>query len=233
MDSTRAERTPCRHVLIDLPARVVAFLRAIGAHAGVRALMKHEGYTLDDDREGWRLLNAACAMRPDAPDPPDDGPARTAMAELQAWTARNLARLVAAVERLHPEEMRLFAGIDRDAGSAVESVVVVAKLLERVADREAGGAETAAVVATLARRGLTMSERTRLASVVALAQSTPPVAAAAAPAQPATHEADLVALYRWYTDWATTARAVVARKDYLVALGLSGRNKRDTQRGQQ
>jgi hypothetical protein len=53
-------------------ARVVVFLRTIGANAGVRSQMKHEGYSIDDDREGWRLLNVACAMRPDALDPPDE-----------------------------------------------------------------------------------------------------------------------------------------------------------------
>jgi hypothetical protein len=47
---------------------------------------------------------------------------------------------------------------------------------------------------------------------------------------PETREAELVALYHWYTDWSTTARALIGRKDYLVALGLSGRNKR--QRGE-
>lgn len=221
MNAIRAERIPSRQVLMELPARVVVMLRTIGANAGVRAVMKKGGYTLDDDREGWRLLHEACALRPDAPDPPEDGAARAAIAEIDRWVTRNFPRLAAAVERLHPDEKRLFAGIDA-AASAGESVVVLAKLLERVGQMEAGGA---AVVGTLARRGLTVSERARLADVVLSAQSTPPVDDQGAP--PETRDVELAALHRWYTDWATTARAMIARKDYLIALGLAGRGRRE------
>jgi hypothetical protein len=223
MNSTRAERIPSRQVLTELPARVVVFLRTIGANPGVRAVLRKGGYTIDDDREGWRLLHEACALRPDAPDPPEEGAARAAMAEIERWVARNFSRLVAAVERLHPDETRLFAGID-GAGSPGESVVVLAKLLERVGEMEPDGA-AAAVVETLAQRGLTASERARLAAVVLAAQSVPPVDRDGMPHE--TREAELVALYRWYTDWATTARAMIGRNDYLVALGLAGRNKRE------
>jgi hypothetical protein len=36
----------------------------------------------------------------------------------------------------------------------------------------------------------------------------------------------LVALRRWYEDWAATARAVVRKRQYLIRLGLGRRKRR-------
>lgn len=35
-----------------------------------------------------------------------------------------------------------------------------------------------------------------------------------------------VPLHAWFTDWATTARSVVERKDWLILLGLAERRRR-------
>ncbi len=48
-----------------------------------------------------------------------------------------------------------------------------------------------------------------------------------------THEEridELTALYRWYSDWSATARAVIARRDYLMAMGLAERARRKVAR---
>lgn len=42
---------------------------------------------------------------------------------------------------------------------------------------------------------------------------------------------ELTALYRWYNDWSATARAVIARRDYLIAMGLAERARRRAERG--
>jgi hypothetical protein len=70
--------------------------------------------------------------------------------------------------------------------------------------------DTSAVFATLARRGLDARERAHLANLVYTAQSVP-IPATTTPATHVTTDADaairdprqkeLMALYRWFTDW--------------------------------
>jgi hypothetical protein len=43
-----------------------------------------------------------------------------------------------------------------------------------------------------------------------------------------TPDAELQELYRWYRDWSHTARAVIRRRDYLIALGVVDRKKAAT-----
>ena len=40
-----------------------------------------------------------------------------------------------------------------------------------------------------------------------------------------------IALYQWYRDWATTARAVLGRKSLQIALGLASRSRRGAAHG--
>jgi hypothetical protein len=40
---------------------------------------------------------------------------------------------------------------------------------------------------------------------------------------------DLIALYRWYRDWAETARMVITRRDYLIRLGMASRRHPKTE----
>jgi hypothetical protein len=40
-------------------------------------------------------------------------------------------------------------------------------------------------------------------------------------------DAELQELHGWYRDWAHTARAVIARRDYLILLGVVERKKRN------
>src|SRR5260221_12958890 len=69
-------RIPTRRVLDELPARVVAFLRATGTHAGIRAAMSRGGFTERDHDEGWTLLHAVCAWGTGGIDPPRALPPR-------------------------------------------------------------------------------------------------------------------------------------------------------------
>ena len=138
---------------------------------------------------------------------------------MTAWVRAHFPRLIAAVDRLHPAERWLFAGIDSPGGA--EAPLALATLLERLdalAERRA-----AAVLETFTRRGVGTVERGRLRALVEIAMAAPE------PGEPeladAWREVELVALHRWYADWCTTARACIARKDWLIALGLAGRRR--------
>jgi hypothetical protein len=213
---------PGRSVRAELPERVVVFLRAVGTRAPIRALMAEGGYTRADHVEGWELLGAVCAFGEGSFDLFADAPARAATAAIERWVATHFSRFQAALER-EVGDGRLFDGIERPAER--EAVLALATLLARLDDLPA----RSKVVAVLARRGLDKSERQRLAEQVGAAQSAP------APTHdgPAHEERidELTALYRWYSDWAATARAVIARRDYLIAMGLAERVRRRGARG--
>jgi hypothetical protein len=88
----------------------------------------------------------------------------------------------------------------------------------------------------LESRGLTTEERGRLKALVdvALGPSAKPDAAAPrppdAPATSASLTRNLAELRAWYDEWATTARAVIKKRDYLARLGLAS-SRRAPKRG--
>lgn len=218
MSTIRVEQTlPSRQVLTELPARVVVFLRASGAHAGIRGALARAGFSADDHREGWTLLEAVCAYGTYGIDPAEDEPAQTANVRITAWVQTHFPRLRTALARVHPEALPLFAGIESPA--AEESVLALATWLSRLDVLE----PTSSACTTLARRGLTEAVRAELHALVHTAQGAPRVESA--PVLRAPREQELLALHRWYTDWAGTARAVITRRDYLIALGLAGRRQ--------
>jgi len=223
--STPALRIPSRFVLARLPERVVAFLHAAGTHAGICAAMAAGGYTGADHREGMRLLAAVCTYGTSGADPRADEPARQAEAELSAWVKVHLRRLQTAVERLHPE-CALFDGIEPRAPA--ESVLALATLIARV--RECTSASDA-VRETLAKRGFDSAEKERLFALVGQAQIATATSSDASVREP--RVAELVALYRWHCDWAATARALISRKEFLIALGLAGRGKKNFEQAPQ
>src|SRR5260221_648132 len=77
-------------------------------------------------------------------------------------------------------------------------------------------------------------ERAPLGDLVYTAQSVP-MPMATTPATHVTTDADanirdprqkeLIALYRWFTDWSATAHALIARRDWIIVLGLVDRRR--------
>lgn len=217
MSTTRAETVlPSRRVLLDLPARVVLFLRASGAQAGIRGALSRAGFSAEDHHEGWALLGAACAYQAGGLDPADDEPARVANVRIVGWVQAHFPRLRVALERLHPDALSVFAGIESPRPE--EAVLALGTWLSRL---DALGPSSAAKM-TLARRGVDETALAELRALLHTAQAAPPVDDAA-PRAP--REQELLALHRWYTDWSATARAVIPRRDYLIALGLAGRRQ--------
>src|SRR5258708_2516400 len=211
-------RIPTRRVLDELPARVVAFLRATGTHAGIRGAMSRGGFTERDHDEGWTLLHAVCAWGTGGIDPQRALPARSANAALARWVVANFARFRAALERVHPAHANLFPAVEASSSSGASAVLAVATLLQRLDNMDrAVSAGTSAVFVTLARRGLDARERAHLADLVYTAQSVP-MPAATAPATHVTTDADannrvprqkeLFCLTRWFTDRTANANAI-------------------------
>lgn len=231
---------PSEWALRELPARAATFLHTVGGHAPIRAAMQSAGYGRRDHDEGLRLLLAICPYGTGGLDPAEDEPAREASASIQRWARTHVVRLRAAVERLHPEALWVFAGFNR--GVTSDALLGTARLLENLRlmaegkadDVHDGHSEPTRVLETLTRRGLGEGERTRLEALVRTAQR----ATALAPApQSATScwvepsaeapDAAMLALHAWLSDWSTTARAVLRRKDWLIRLGVSRRRRRE------
>lgn len=214
-------KLPSRRVRAELPVRVVIFLRAAGTNPQVRYAMRDGGYTEKDHAQGLELLARVCAYQNNGPDPRLDEPARRARALIAEYVSDHTDRLRAAVERLHPEHADLFSALS--SPKLKDPVLTLAKLLERLArlEKEAGGK---AVLKTLAQRSLDRAERQRLSALLQTAK------AAAEPvsenkAEREAHAEALLSLYSFYRDWAATARALVKRRDLLVAMGLAGKRK--------
>lgn len=221
MSTTRAEvvRTPSRQTLAELPARVVVFLAGIGTHAAIRAVLAEGGYGPEDHEEGWALLGRACAYGSSGVDPHAELPQRQAMSEIASWVGTHFPRLRAALERLHPEQLTLFAGIETPSDPA-SALLGLALFLRRLDALDAAGSEA---VHTLNRRGVDRPERDRLAALVATASAAPKPASGGAVRD--RREAELVQLWRWWSDWSATARVLVGRKDWLCTLGLHARRR--------
>lgn len=225
---------PSEWALRELPARAATFLHVLGGHAPMRAAMQSAGYGPGDHDEGLCLLLSACSYGSTGLDPSEDEPAREAAAALEHWARTHVGRLRAAVERLHPEALWLFASFD--AGTSSSALLGVARLLEQLQALEAD-ASNAAVLETLARRGFDPRERERLESLVRTAQRAGEPSSPAEPGSPTVHDSPrgecaastdeaILALYQWLSDWSTTARAVVRRRDWLIRLGVSRRRRR-------
>lgn len=226
---------PSEWALRELPARAATFLSTVGSHGAIRGALRGGGYRTADHEEGIQLMAAACALRPGGVDPAQDEAPRLAAKKLEEWSATHVGRLSAALRRLHPDEPSPFDGIDFSSrGDAVLGVTQLLGALRRMTAH----ASAAAMSTTLAHRGLDEAERAMLDEWVALAQGVarPDLEVGfeavgsngANEAEPAMTQGDdaLIALHGWYEDWATTAKALIRRKDWLLQLGVRRRRRR-------
>ncbi len=220
---------PSETVLEETPARALTFLRGIARYPSIQAVLAQNGYTPDHHAEGWKLLLAAAgAPSASAPSAPVVTPAQEAIVTLDAWDEQGFARIDAALEGPFPDQHAfVFAG-DLTASVGPAAVIGVQTLLARLDALESGKErpkaahkKDQAAIALLAARGIDKKERQRLAALVKQAMSIAP--AAALPEADTTREAALHSLYLWYRDWSKTARAVIAKRAYLISLGLAKR----------
>lgn len=223
MNKARVSMTdgPCNATLVSMPGRALTFLMAIATRAPIRALMVEGGFRAEDHAEGWRLLAAAGRLREDARTSSSQLRAQKALKEINDWLSTNARRFRAALERLHPDAVALFPELDWRY--PMDVLLAAARLLERL--QHGPEAADAALMATLAQRGLTTPEIQRLSQLVVEAQSAGDSAAAAPELESRTDE--LLELYRWYRDWAESARRFVQRRDYQIQLGIAGKRLSD------
>ncbi|WP_437645984.1 hypothetical protein [Sorangium sp. So ce362] len=224
-------------VLETTPERATKFLMGIGAVAAIRTLMAGAGMTDDDIIEGRALLLdvLAAPRKTGASADTDDARAqRAATGELDQWDEPNFARYAAALRRRFPEvHAHVFKDLAPSTGTA--SVQGVATFLARLDALENGAAPDRAgmkqsdkkAVAFLATRGLEKAERKRLQGLVDVALGpTSPLPAPTELPEAAHRREALVKLRAWFDEWATTARAVIKKRGYLIRLGLANRKVR-------
>ncbi len=216
---------PSERALRELPARAATFLHVIGTDSAIRAALRAGGYGSADHQEGLQLLSAACAIHPGGLDPATDTAPRQAARKLETWSSTHVARLNTTLRHRHPQSQNPFEGLDFAHSGGV--VLAIKQLVERL-ERMAGDADGAEVLKTLARRGLDEAERTQLSDWVHVAREASVPATLetdAAEVQSPEQQAEL-ALYRWYDDWTTTAKALITRRDWLIRLGVRKRRGR-------
>jgi len=241
-----AKRTPSRYILDETPLRALTLLRALGILKPVRALLAAHGYSEEDHVEGWQLLFKASGYAaprprderarggsrrsPSTPPPAAESPVDNAIKELADWESGAFRRARAALARLHPEqEAFVFQGLEdvprTEAVLGLTAFLDRLDALERAPERKATRKGDLAALHTLAARGITADERTRLRALLALAQSSP-AADVDASLLHQRRDVELAALRAWYDDWAETARTVVTRRDHLIRMGLAKRRAR-------
>lgn len=213
---------PSRQVLSELPVRVILFLRTIARSDVIRATMHKGGYGPAEHSEGRQLLNAVCEYPRVALDYSADERARSALNAIDQYVRAHFARYRAAVDRYFPNLTYLFPLLTcRDPAAALQAMHALLNWLN-----EAESADKNQVVQILAQRGLDLDERHHLAKLAELASSVDDPETTYDNPGNNTRDQVLLALYRWYSDWTTTARALLKRKDHRNSLGIGERQPR-------
>lgn len=211
-----------RETLEETPQRALQLLVGLSTRPTARALVAKRGYDRAEHNRGWSLIEKAAGRIVD--ERATDADVSEAVAELDNWDELNIRLIRAGLTRHPAVRATVLQGIEPVAGAA--AVLNVAKILERL-DGVAGTKDGDAALETLAKRGLDLAERKRVAALVRVAKNT------AGPASgtiddDAAYEQSLLELRDWYTEWAELARLVVKRRDHLIALGLAERRSPGT-----
>ncbi|MBX3212383.1 MAG: hypothetical protein KF850_10150 [Labilithrix sp.] len=224
------EPTVTQETLETTPGRAITLLRALGTVPVLRRALEVRGYSPDEHRRGWALLQAASGYdgsgEPAGFNARVDRAVRDAIAEIDAWDEDGFRIVRAAFGRLHPEHAKtVLAGLSPSTGAA--ALLGVETLLDRIdALAKSKSAEDRAAIATLDARGLDEAERKRLRALVKVAKDG--TSRDDSPAEEAVRMARerqtaLVELRAWYEDWSEMARVVFKRRDHLIRLGLAKR----------
>ena len=214
-------------------ARALPFLSGIATSDEVRKLMGEAGYTKAEHDHGAALLVSISDVKQVQQAMSNGRAVAGAIEQVGRWSERGFARAHAALLRLHPEQ-HAFVFQNLEAGKGKEGVVAVRVFIDRLDELESGAARTEtreadhAALETLAQRGITKVERTRLRDLTTLALTTTDDIPVEQPEEKAKRLATLTELAAWFDDWATTARAVLIRRDHFIKLGLAKRRKHTT-----
>jgi hypothetical protein len=221
-------------VLEETPRRAVEFIRGIGSSAEVMRSLTSAGYTVEAHEEGIRLVNNVLRFvaRPSVIPKPSVPSFGAAVKEIKHWVKTDFRRIKLGLQRFFPAQADyLFTGLD--IAGPIDAVALVELFLQRLdslghdADRKATRKADHAALSMIEARGITKASLKHLNALVTEAQTPPAVAAVEAlgTANDDRLEA-LVALRRWYADWAGTARIVLNRREHLIRVGLASRKMR-------
>ena len=240
-----------RQILAETPARAIALLRGVRLHAGARHALVSAGYTQAAHDEGVRLVASVLGVElarttsSDAAAVAHREAVDAALTECDAFVESDLRRARAALAHRHPTiESWVFETIDAtpiesnafrltlfcDRLDALLSASPSASVSS--AELPATEAERRDAVAVLESRGFTRehSAKMRERAEVALGKTRgAPPAPAPSESQAAEDETEMLALRKWYAEWADTAHAVVTSRAALIDLGLAHRKRGDDQ----
>ncbi|MGE0328957.1 MAG: hypothetical protein AB7S68_41965, partial [Polyangiaceae bacterium] len=165
-----------------------------------------------------------------------DADVRDAIAELDAWDEPAFKILSATLKRRFPEQHAfLLDGLAPSTGA--EALLGIRLLLDRLdqmdksSARKATRKQDAEALELLAERGIDGETRSRLRSLLSIAQRAaepPPQSSEEKHAAELAHVETLVSLREWFEEWSEIARACVSRRDYLIRMGLASRRSRST-----
>ncbi|MBN8613474.1 MAG: hypothetical protein J0L92_33890 [Deltaproteobacteria bacterium] len=207
-----------RETLLDTPHRAFTLMYGIGRAPNVRTAMAQRGFTDAEAERGQALL--AIVTR-GLPTRTTDIEVAMATKELDDSDEELIGMIGAAFTRFPDAHESVLTGIAPIVGP--KAVQNVATLLERLneLDKTEDGREA---LARLAQVGVDGKRRRELAALVntARAKDKMKVDEAALKAEEKYEEA-LLDLRDWYVEWASIARIVVKRRDYLILLGLAER----------
>lgn len=214
--------TLSRQTLDLVPGRCITFVIAIAKYPAIAAVLAAGGYNQAETDYVWTRL-AKLGELPALPSG-QQGTAkevRDAVAELDAWDEKNFAVIRAVLQRFYPTFIDiLFNNLEPKEGpEAVQSVSTLLNRLDALGTSD--NPDAPAVLELLSTRGYSPAERARLRGLVQTATAFAP----RAPLTDAARVAILTELYAWITDWATTARLKITRRQHLIALGIASPRK--------
>ena len=230
--------TLSRQTLDNTPVRALAFLRAVGTDPRIHSALAAAGFTDKDVERGWALVRSVFGAAKPTPAAAHN-PVATAMEQLEAWNGPGFLRARAALRHLHPEqESFVFDGLD--VGHGAEAVLSVATFLDRCAQLESGKDRKSthkadlAAIDTLEKRGVTRSERKRLAQMVSIVETQAAPIPEAGPAPVAERDAEIMLLRAWLstgpTPRAPSSRAATSSFASASASAARRRPRRWTRR---
>ncbi|MEL6178369.1 MAG: hypothetical protein AAFS10_05420, partial [Myxococcota bacterium] len=220
--------------------RSLTFLRCISRRRRIRVLLQTRGYSGQVHREGWTLWKAVVGVDwvAEKTDADLDQAMSAIMSELDAWDEPNLGVASAALRSTYPDQHR-FLFNDLSPGQKEDSLIAIETFLGRLDQMDSGDNRPEAqregdreALERLASRGITSEERARVRGMLDQLAELDDIDTTHSEAPASKDEElqrNLKALEGWFGEWSGIARAIIQRRDYLIALGLAKPRRREAE----
>jgi hypothetical protein len=220
-------------VLGRMVTRSFRFLVGLARSPRLMATMRSRGFTPEVQAQGWALIDTISGRgaTPAAAPGESDESVERAIEGIDVWVTTNVPILKATLRHRFPEQYAFLFTDDVTVAHGNDAVRTAATLVARfeamtsAPEREATRADDAAALALIATRGITVADRTRLATRVRLVQHVGAATKASGDGVPSVappaKDDPRVDLYVWFTEWSEIGRVVIARRADLIKLGLA------------